>query len=137
MDEQKTVEEEAAALVASDIVTMAKTITGLSGTPYGVTTLSPRNELWAWGYEDETVDVDGLRMAGLPDAEIAAKRFPLQRHLMEQAGVAYPEQEAYANRVTARWIRARDEGKLPSPMNRKTLGPPSNRKPAVPGGGMP
>lgn len=123
MDDQKTVEESAAELVASDIVSMAETIKKLSGTPYGVSTLSPRNELWAWGYEDDTIDVDGLRMAGIPDAEIAARRYPLQRHLMEQAGVSYPEQEAYANRLTARWIKARDEGRLPPPMKRPKKGP--------------
>lgn len=116
----------AAEMIASDVVEMAKTIKGLSGKPYGVSTVSPRNELWAWGYEDDTIDVDGLRMAGVPEAEIAAKRFPLQRHLMEQAGVSYPEQEAYANRTTERWLRHRDAGTLP--------GPPARPKKELPRG---
>lgn len=121
-DQTKTIETMAAEMVAEDIGSMAQTIKNLSGTPYGVHNLSPRNELWAWGYEDDTVDVDGLRASGIPDAEIAARRFPLQAHLMQQAGITQKEQHAYAERVTERWLRARDAGQLPAPPRRPTPG---------------
>ena len=81
MEEDGTsLEEMAATMVAEDIRGMAKTIKGLSGTPYGVHHLTPRSELWAWGYEDDTIDVDGMRASGIPDPEIAARRYPLQQH---------------------------------------------------------
>ena len=121
-DDSTSLEQMAARLVAEDIKGMAKTIKGLSGTPYGVHNLTPRNELWAWGYEDDTIDVDQLRAAGIPDPEIAAKRYPLQKHLMEQAGLTTKEQHAYADRLTERYLRARDAGALPPPPKRPKPG---------------
>lgn len=121
-DTEQTTQEMAARMIANDIQGMAKTIRNISGTPYGVAKLTPNDELWAWGYQDNTIDVDGLRAQGVSDPEIASQRFPLQKHLMEQAGLTTQEQHAYADRMTQRWMRARDAGTLPTAPSRKKLG---------------
>jgi len=115
MADEPSVEQMAAEMVNEEAAGMARTIKEISGTPYGVNTLSDRHALWAWGYEDETVDVDALRQQGVPDAQIASMKYPLQSVLMGQAGTTTKEQHAYAAHMTDRWMRARDAGKLPGP----------------------
>ena len=41
--------------------------------------------------------------------------FPLQGHLMEQAGTSFEEQNAYAQRMTARAMKAYQTGRLLKP----------------------
>lgn len=112
-DPDKSETENAARILADDFLTLPKQIAEIQGTGYGMVDLTRDTELGAWAFEDEAVDVAGLRMAGHSDADIAKMRFPLRQRLLEQAGLTFDEQKAYADRMAARWLRARAQGRTP------------------------
>lgn len=107
-------------MVVSDTDPLAKRVKEMSGRPYGLVNLTPNRELWAALHEDDTINVDELRAAGMPDSEIVMHRFPLLSHLMGQAGRSYDDQAKEATRLVERAMRARDAGRTPKPPQRQT-----------------
>lgn len=127
-DQTQTPEDQAARIALSDMDGLAKMAHEMRGQPYGIPHLTPDQELWAWMHHDESIDHNALLAQGLTPSEVAAKKFPLQAHLMEQAGTSFDDQNAYAQRMTARAMKAYQAGRMPKPPAR---GPQSlNPQPA-------
>ena len=110
-----TVEEMAARELADDLKAVPKMVAQIKGISYGQQELTRDNELWLWGFRDESVDVPTLRAQGHSEADIALLAFPGRRKLIEQAGTTYAEQEVYANKTAASWLAAQAKGRLPKP----------------------
>jgi hypothetical protein len=118
-DPKQSVEEQAARMVVADFDGLARRVQQLSGRGYGITSLTPEQERWAWEFQDESVDVPTLLASGLSPAEAASRRFPLQQRLMEQAGRSFDEQQKYAERMVERSMRAREQGRVLKPPPRQ------------------
>lgn len=139
-DPEQTIEEQAARIALSDMDGLARKAREMRGQPFGLPHLTPDQELWAWTHYDDTVDHHALLAQGLPPSEVAAKKFPLQQRMMEQAGTSFDEQNAYAQRMTARALSAYQSGRLPKPPARgpqtlagRPMTPPvASQQPAAP-----
>jgi hypothetical protein len=118
-DPEQPVEEQAARMVASDFDGLARRVKELSGRPYGVTSLTPDQELWAATFEDETVDVPTLLASGMSPAEVVDRRFPNIPALREQAGRTFDEQNKYMTRIVERVMKAREQGRVLKPPPRQ------------------
>lgn len=117
-DQEMSIEERTARLIADGLPDMVRMIHRMSARPYGVVKLTPDRELWAFGFHDDTVDVEQLRAQGLPEAEIADHYFPLRPKLREQAGLAFDEQRAYTDKLAERYLRAQETGRFIKPPDR-------------------
>jgi hypothetical protein len=118
MNDDITIEEEVARLVASDTDGLARRVSEMRGRPYGVANLTPDQEMWAWTFTDMTVDEHQLRAAGMPESEVNVHKFPLRSKLMDQAGRTFEDQARYHNRMEERRLRAEAKGHLPKPPER-------------------
>lgn len=114
-DASVSAEERAALMLLEDLKTFPKMVNDMSGTPYGVRYLTPDQELWSFGYEDTSIDIDGLRAQGKKDVEIGELRYPLRRHLMEQGGVTEQEQHRHLDRIGERYLKAQAAGRILKP----------------------
>lgn len=126
---QQTEEEQAARIALSDMDGLAKKAHEMRGQPFNMPNLTPEQALWAWMYTDDSVDHNALLAQGLKPSEVADRKFPFQRMLMEQAGTSFDEQNAYAQHETARAMRAYQTGRVPKPpargpQNLSDLAPP-------------
>lgn len=121
-DPSQSIEEQAARMVVAETDGLAKRVRDLGGTSYGLTSLTPDQERWAWEFQDESVDVPTLLASGMSRAEVAARRFPLQQRLMEQAGRTFDEQRKYAERMVERTLKAREAGRSATPPPRPEPG---------------
>jgi hypothetical protein len=119
-DQEMSTEERAARMLVDDLPDLAKRLHESEPTPAGLSGLSPDRELWAWMLPDPTVDVEGLRARGVPDPEIADSYFPLRKRLRQQAGLTYAEQQAYADRMQQRAMKAAERGSFGKPPERPT-----------------
>ena len=118
-DPSQPVEEQAARMVMSDFDGLARRVQALGGTSYGITNLTPEQELWAATFEDESVDVPTLLAQGMSPAEVADKRYPNLPRLREQAGRTFDDQNKYMERLTERVMKARAEGRVLKPPPRQ------------------
>lgn len=112
-DKDITLEEEVARLVASDTDGLARRVKEMSGRSFGVTNLTPDQELWAWMQVDPTIDEAQLAAAGMGQAEINAHKYELRSKLMDQAGRTFDEQRRYHDRMEERRMRAEAKGHIP------------------------
>jgi hypothetical protein len=119
-DSEMPLEEQVARMAVSDDDTLARRVAEMRGTPFGTNHLTPDQELWSWTFEDTTINADQLRMAGMPESEINAHRYPLQSKLMEQAGRSFEEQRRYHDRMWERAYRAQSAGRTPKPPTRES-----------------
>ncbi len=118
-DQELSIEEQVARMIASDVDPLARRVQEMGGRSYGVSNLSPDQELWAWTQTDTTIDENQLRAAGMPQSEINAHRYPLRSKLMEQAGRTFNEQRAYHDRLEERRLNAEAKGRMPKPPERQ------------------
>jgi hypothetical protein len=118
-DPDMSTEEMAARMVVSDTDRLARRVSDMSGRSFGLTSLTPDRELWAWNHRDDTQDEDYLRSIGMPQSEINAHVYPLRPQLMSQAGRSFEEQRAYHDRMEERRLRAEAAGRTPKPPQRQ------------------
>jgi hypothetical protein len=118
MNDDITLEEEVARLVASDTDGLARRVSEMRGRPYGVANLTPDQEMWAWTFADATINADELRMKGMPESEVNVHKYPLRSKLMDQAGRTFADQKRYHDRMEERRLRAEAKGHLPKPPER-------------------
>ena len=118
-DQDISIEEQVARMIASDIDPLARRVQSMGGRSYGVSNLTPDQELWAWTQADTTIDENQLRAAGMPQSEINAHKYPLRSKLMEQAGRTFNEQRAYHDRLEERRLNAEMKGRVPKPPARQ------------------
>jgi hypothetical protein len=112
--DQPNTHERAARILAQNAPEQAKLVAQVYGTDAHIKRLSPNDELWTWMYQDDTVDVPSLMLQGVPVIDIALKKFPLRRRLVEQNGLTWKEQKAYCKRMAARAEKALETGVLPT-----------------------
>lgn len=117
--EDMSVEEIAARMIVSDTDGLARRVKEMGGSPFGVTHLTPEQEMWAWTHPDDTIDEMQLRAAGMPESEINAHKFPLRPKLMDQSGRTFDEQKKYHDRMEERRLRAEAAGRVPKPPARQ------------------
>lgn len=112
---QPNTKERAARQIMDSAPDQARLITEVYGLDPGINKLSPNDELWAWMWADDTVDALLLLSQGMPPIDVALKKFSLRRALIEQHGLTWDEQAAYAKRMADRAERALTENRLPAP----------------------
>lgn len=113
MADEQSIEEMTARMIIEDIDPLSRKVHEISGQPYGIPNLTPDQALWAFNYEDTTVDPDQLRAAGMGEAEIGDHRFPLRPKIRPQADLSYQGQQRWTDHMVERSMRAQEAGRQP------------------------